>query len=96
MYFCVELDLQGNTLTKLPDAAGALQHLVRIDLSNNNFSVFPEQLTNIHTLQNINMSGNQIAGILLLLLLLVIHQVGSLLVSLTQIHPDSIRSSGLG
>ncbi|KAF5886611.1 leucine-rich repeat-containing protein 20, partial [Clarias magur] len=55
-----ELDVQGNTLTKLPDAFGDMHHLTSINLSNNNFSVFPEQLTNVHTLQNINMSGNQI------------------------------------
>lgn len=66
MCFCVELDLQGNTLTKLPDAIGEMQHLISIDLSNNNFSVFPEQLTNVNTLQNINMSGNQISGIIIL------------------------------
>ncbi|KAM9462875.1 leucine-rich repeat-containing protein 20 isoform 1-T2 [Clarias gariepinus] len=58
-----ELDVQGNTLTKLPDAVGDVQHLTSINLSNNNFSVFPEQLTNIQTLQNINMSGNQIAEV---------------------------------
>ncbi|XP_026989731.1 leucine-rich repeat-containing protein 20 isoform X2 [Tachysurus fulvidraco] len=58
-----ELDLQGNTMTKLPDAVGEMQHLISIDLSNNNFSEFPEQLTNIHTLKNINMSGNQISEV---------------------------------
>ncbi|MCJ8738887.1 hypothetical protein PDJAM_G00040990 [Pangasius djambal] len=58
-----ELDLQGNMLTKLPDAIGGMQHLISIDLSNNNFSVFPEQLTNVHTLKNINMSGNQISEV---------------------------------
>ncbi|KAK3529630.1 hypothetical protein QTP70_032512 [Hemibagrus guttatus] len=58
-----ELDLQGNTLIKLPDVVGEMQNLISINLSNNNFNVFPEQLTNIQTLQNINMSGNQISEV---------------------------------
>ncbi|KAI5618719.1 leucine-rich repeat-containing protein 20 isoform X6 [Silurus asotus] len=58
-----DLDLQGNTLTKLPEAAGELQHLISINLSNNNLNAFPEQLTKVPTLQNINLSGNQISDV---------------------------------
>ncbi|XP_060795103.1 leucine-rich repeat-containing protein 20 [Neoarius graeffei] len=58
-----DLDLQGNTLTKLPHAFGEMQHLISINLSDNNFSVFPEQLMSVNTLQNINMSANQISEV---------------------------------
>ncbi|XP_066520851.1 leucine-rich repeat-containing protein 20 [Hoplias malabaricus] len=56
-----ELDLQGNVLTKLPDAVGDLEHLTDINLSNNKFSEFPECLTAVRSLQNINIQNNQIS-----------------------------------
>lgn len=61
--FAVDLDLQGNILTKLPDGIVELQYLNRIDLSNNSFSSFPDQLLNVPNLQHINISSNQITGI---------------------------------
>uniref|UniRef100_A0A8B9JGE2 Leucine rich repeat containing 20 n=1 Tax=Astyanax mexicanus TaxID=7994 RepID=A0A8B9JGE2_ASTMX len=56
-----ELDLQGNVLTKLPDAVGNMEHLVSINLSNNKFSEFPERLTAVRTLELINLENNQIS-----------------------------------
>lgn len=56
-----ELDLQGNVLTKLPDAIGDMTHLTSINLANNKFSVFPEKLTDIATLEMINLEGNTIS-----------------------------------
>ncbi|KAJ8365723.1 hypothetical protein SKAU_G00145540 [Synaphobranchus kaupii] len=58
-----ELDLEGNALSKLPDAAGELQHLRSINLARNKFSTFPERLTEIHTLEKINLEGNEITEI---------------------------------
>ncbi|XP_040923227.1 leucine-rich repeat-containing protein 20 isoform X2 [Toxotes jaculatrix] len=58
-----ELDLQGNALTKLPDAVGEMEHLTSINLANNSFSVFPEKLAEIATLERINLEGNRITEI---------------------------------
>ncbi|KAI1886848.1 hypothetical protein AGOR_G00200020 [Albula goreensis] len=58
-----ELDLEGNALSKLPDAAGGLEHLRSINLARNKFSVFPERLTEIHTLEKINLEGNEITEV---------------------------------
>ncbi|XP_035259098.1 leucine-rich repeat-containing protein 20 [Anguilla anguilla] len=58
-----ELDLEGNALSKLPDAAGELQHLRSINLARNKFSTFPESLAEIHTLEKINLEGNGITEI---------------------------------
>ncbi|XP_076856644.1 leucine-rich repeat-containing protein 20 [Brachyhypopomus gauderio] len=55
-----ELDLEGNVLTKLPDAVGNMEHLVSINLAKNRFSTFPQQLMNVRTLQHINLESNQI------------------------------------
>lgn len=55
-----ELDLQGNVLTKLPDAVGEMEHLTSINLANNSFSIFPDKLTEIATLERINLEGNSI------------------------------------
>uniref|UniRef100_A0A4W6EZY9 Leucine rich repeat containing 20 n=1 Tax=Lates calcarifer TaxID=8187 RepID=A0A4W6EZY9_LATCA len=57
-----ELDLQGNVLTKLPDAVGEMEHLTSINLANNSFSIFPDKLTEIATLERINLEGNSITG----------------------------------
>ncbi|GLD53774.1 leucine-rich repeat-containing protein 20 [Lates japonicus] len=58
-----ELDLQGNVLTKLPDAVGEMEHLTSINLANNSFSIFPDKLTEIATLERINLEGNSITEI---------------------------------
>ncbi|XP_039991351.1 leucine-rich repeat-containing protein 20 [Xiphias gladius] len=58
-----ELDLQGNVLTKLPDAVGEMEHLTSINLANNSFSIFPDKLTEIGTLERINLEGNSITEI---------------------------------
>ncbi|XP_070708122.1 leucine-rich repeat-containing protein 20 isoform X3 [Pempheris klunzingeri] len=58
-----ELDLQGNVLTKLPDAIGEMKHLTCINLANNSFSSFPDKLTEIATLERINLEGNSITEI---------------------------------
>ncbi|XP_029932962.1 leucine-rich repeat-containing protein 20 [Myripristis murdjan] len=58
-----ELELQGNVLTKLPDAVGEMEHLTSINLANNKFSIFPEKLTEIATLERINLEGNDITEI---------------------------------
>ncbi|KAM9424380.1 leucine-rich repeat-containing protein 20 [Pholidichthys leucotaenia] len=58
-----ELDLQGNVLTKLPDAVAEVKHLTSINLARNNFSSFPDKLTEIATLERINMEGNGITEI---------------------------------
>ncbi|XP_030018984.1 leucine-rich repeat-containing protein 20 [Sphaeramia orbicularis] len=58
-----ELDLQGNVLTKLPDAVGEMEHLTSINLANNNFSTFPDKLTEISTLERINLEGNSITDV---------------------------------
>lgn len=58
-----ELDLQGNVLTKLPDAVGEMEHLTSINLANNSFSTFPDKLTEIGTLERINLEGNSITEI---------------------------------
>uniref|UniRef100_H3BVR4 Leucine rich repeat containing 20 n=1 Tax=Tetraodon nigroviridis TaxID=99883 RepID=H3BVR4_TETNG len=58
-----ELDLQGNVLTKLPDAVAEMQHLTSISLAKNSFSVFPDKLTEIATLERINLEGNHITEI---------------------------------
>ncbi|XP_062382238.1 leucine-rich repeat-containing protein 20 isoform X1 [Sardina pilchardus] len=58
-----ELDLQGNVLTKLPDAVGEMEHLTSINLSQNKLTSFPERLTNIRTLENINLENNQISDV---------------------------------
>ncbi|XP_056153601.1 leucine-rich repeat-containing protein 20 [Lampris incognitus] len=58
-----ELDMQGNVLTKLPDAVGEMRHLTSINLANNKFSIFPEKLTEIPTLEKINLEGNSITEI---------------------------------
>lgn len=57
-----ELDLQGNVLTKLPDAVGEMEHLTSINLANNSFATFPDKLTEIGTLERINLEGNSITG----------------------------------
>lgn len=57
-----ELDLQGNVLTKLPDAVAEMEHLTSISLAKNSFSVFPDKLTEIATLERMNLEGNQIIG----------------------------------
>ncbi|XP_039643414.1 leucine-rich repeat-containing protein 20 [Perca fluviatilis] len=58
-----ELDLQGNVLTKLPDAVGEMEHLTSINLANNSFSIFPEKITEIATLERVNLEGNSITEI---------------------------------
>ncbi|XP_045923914.1 leucine-rich repeat-containing protein 20 [Micropterus dolomieu] len=58
-----ELDLQGNVLTKLPDAVGEMEHLTSINLANNGFSIFPDKLIEIATLERINLEGNRITEI---------------------------------
>lgn len=58
-----ELDLQGNVLTKLPDAVGEMEHLTSINLAKNKLSVFPVKLTEIQTLEKINLEGNDITEI---------------------------------
>ncbi|XP_022598335.1 leucine-rich repeat-containing protein 20 isoform X2 [Seriola dumerili] len=58
-----ELDLQGNVLTKLPDAVGEMVHLTSINLANNSFSTFPDKLTEIATLERINLEGNSLTEI---------------------------------
>ncbi|XP_034049637.1 leucine-rich repeat-containing protein 20 [Thalassophryne amazonica] len=58
-----ELDLQGNIITKLPDAVGEMEHLTSINLADNQFSVFPDKLTEIATLERINLEGNSITEI---------------------------------
>ncbi|XP_016399660.1 leucine-rich repeat-containing protein 20-like [Sinocyclocheilus rhinocerous] len=58
--FAVEVDLQGNVLTTLPEAVGNMQHLISIDLSRNKLRVFPERLTDVSSLQHISVEGNQI------------------------------------
>lgn len=60
--YLAELELQGNVLTKLPDAVGEMEHLTSINLANNSFSVFPDKLTEIATLERINLEGNSITG----------------------------------
>lgn len=60
--YLAELDLQGNVLTKLPDAVGEMEHLTSINLANNSFCVFPDKLTEIATLERINLEGNGITG----------------------------------
>uniref|UniRef100_A0AAY5ERF1 Leucine rich repeat containing 20 n=1 Tax=Electrophorus electricus TaxID=8005 RepID=A0AAY5ERF1_ELEEL len=57
-----ELNLQGNRLTKLPDAVGDMEHLISINLSRNCLSVFPQRLTGVRTLQHIRLENNQITG----------------------------------
>lgn len=57
-----ELDLQGNVLTKLPDAVAEMKHLTSINLANNKFPVFPDKLTEIPTLERIDLQGNSITG----------------------------------
>uniref|UniRef100_A0A8C2K4W1 Leucine-rich repeat protein SHOC-2 n=1 Tax=Cyprinus carpio TaxID=7962 RepID=A0A8C2K4W1_CYPCA len=56
----VEVDLQGNVLTTLPEAVANMQHLISIDLSRNKLRVFPERLTDVSSLQHISVEGNQI------------------------------------
>ncbi|KAJ8284877.1 hypothetical protein COCON_G00037270 [Conger conger] len=58
-----ELNLEGNAISKIPDAAGELQHLKSINLARNKFSTFPERLADIHTLENINLEANEITEI---------------------------------
>lgn len=58
-----ELDLQGNVLTKLPDAVGEMQHLTSINLSQNKLTSFPDRLTDVHTLETINLENNQISDV---------------------------------
>ncbi|XP_029383931.1 leucine-rich repeat-containing protein 20 [Echeneis naucrates] len=58
-----ELDLQGNVLTKLPDAVGEMEHLTSINLANNSFTVFPDKVTEVATLERINLEGNSITEI---------------------------------
>ncbi|XP_016368900.1 leucine-rich repeat-containing protein 20-like [Sinocyclocheilus rhinocerous] len=58
--FPVEVDLQGNVLTTLPEAVGNMQHLISIDLSRNKLRVFPERLTDVSSLKHISVEGNQI------------------------------------
>lgn len=59
---CVDLDVQGNVLTSLPDAVGDMEHLISINLSKNRLTVFPERLTHVKSLENISVEGNQITG----------------------------------
>ncbi|KTG03489.1 hypothetical protein cypCar_00047366 [Cyprinus carpio] len=56
----LEVDLQGNVLTTLPEAVANMQHLISIDLSRNKLRVFPERLTDVSSLQHISVEGNQI------------------------------------
>lgn len=58
-----ELDLQGNVLTKLPDAVGNMQHLTSINLSRNKLTYFPDRLTDIQTLESINLESNEITDV---------------------------------
>ncbi|XP_028651357.1 leucine-rich repeat-containing protein 20 [Erpetoichthys calabaricus] len=55
------LNLEGNSLTQLPEIIGSMMHLTSINLARNKFTVFPENLTTIKTLQNINLEGNGIS-----------------------------------
>lgn len=55
-----ELNLNGNVLTKLPDAVVKMEHLNIINLSKNNFTVFPEKLTEMRALERIDLEGNNI------------------------------------
>lgn len=54
--------MQGNVLTKLPDAVAEMEHLTCINLANNSFSIFPDKLTEIATLERINLEGNNMTG----------------------------------
>ncbi|XP_012686556.1 leucine-rich repeat-containing protein 20 [Clupea harengus] len=58
-----ELDLQGNKLSKLPDAVGEMKHLTSINLSQNKLKSFPDRLTEIRTLENINLENNEISDV---------------------------------
>ncbi|XP_063077219.1 leucine-rich repeat-containing protein 20 isoform X2 [Engraulis encrasicolus] len=58
-----ELDLQGNVLTKLPDAVGGMEHLTSINLARNKLQSFPERLVDIPTLESINLEGNEITDL---------------------------------
>ncbi|KAK7135136.1 hypothetical protein R3I93_018289 [Phoxinus phoxinus] len=58
-----EVDLQGNVLTKLPEAVGDMEHLVNINLSKNKLTVFPERLADVRSLEHISVEGNQITDL---------------------------------
>ncbi|KAG1930431.1 leucine-rich repeat-containing protein 20 isoform X2 [Pimephales promelas] len=58
-----ELDLQGNVLTKLPEAVGDMQHLVNINISKNKLTVFPERLMDVRSLEHISLEGNDITDL---------------------------------
>ncbi|XP_075697683.1 leucine-rich repeat-containing protein 20 [Rhinoderma darwinii] len=58
-----ELNLEGNSLEKLPHEVCLLLNLKMINVARNKLVTFPDELTKIQCIKNINLEGNQIKDI---------------------------------
>ncbi|KAL6045319.1 mgpp2cl-1, protein phosphatase 2C-like protein 1 [Balamuthia mandrillaris] len=59
----LELDLQHNCLSGLPDDLRRLSSLTRLSLGYNNFAAFPDQVTDMASLRELDLEQNRITNV---------------------------------